>query len=110
VLPDVNADDRDVGCGVSLTVLSECQRKAQRTEQRVLVGGGDDLELLGALVETEPAPSGSLDSGGLGVDLFLQVVKGAKVSGDLVVKSSRGRHLGLGRAARSEVLPEELGC
>ena len=45
VLPDVDADDGDVG------------------EQGVLVRGGGELEALGARVEAEPAPAGALHAG-----------------------------------------------
>ena len=54
VLPDVDADDGDVG------------------EKWVLVRGGDDLELLGVSVVPEPTPAGALDAGGDGVHLLLE--------------------------------------
>ena len=54
VLPDVDADDGDV------------------RQERVLVGGGDDLELLGVGVVAEPAPAGALDGGGDGVHFLLE--------------------------------------
>ena len=78
------------------------------TQQRILVGGGDHFELLGALVETEPSPAGSLHSGGFSVHLLLQVLKRPKVGVDLLSERTRAGYLGLLRAGRGEVLPEKL--
>ena len=58
MLPDVDADDGDVA------------------EERVLVGGGDDLELLGVGVIAEPAPARALDGRGDSVHLLLERYKG----------------------------------
>ena len=54
VLPDVDADDRDV------------------REERVLVRGRDNFELLRLGVVSEPAPAGALDASGDGVHLLLE--------------------------------------
>lgn len=78
------------------------------TEQWVLVGRGHHLELLGSLVVSEPAPSGALDGGRLGVDLVLEVLEGSKVLLDLVGENAGRRELGLGRASWGKVLPEQL--
>ena len=42
------------------------------TDQRILVGGGDNLELLGGRVVTEPAPARALDGGSSCVELLFQ--------------------------------------
>ena len=44
MLPDVNTDE------------------GNQREKRILVGSGDDLELLGLGVVTEPSPAGTLNS------------------------------------------------
>lgn len=90
MLPDVNADDGGVG------------------QERVLVGGGDDLETLGLGVVAEPAPAGSLDAGSLGVHLRDELVDGAEVLLDLVGEGARGGRGGLLGASGGKVLPEEL--
>ena len=58
MLPDVDADDGDVG------------------EERVLVRGRDDFELLRHGVVREPAPAGALDAGRRGVHLLLERCRG----------------------------------
>lgn len=79
MLPDVDADDRDVG------------------QEGVLVGGGGDLEaFVGGVVALRsqisissctskierrtynPAPARALDAGGGGVELLLEVVESAE--------------------------------
>lgn len=113
VLPDVHADDGDVG------------------QEGVLVGGGDDLEDLGLGVVSleaeeyalsfcardtqsggthEPAPAGALDGRGGRVELLLEVVERAEGLRDGLlegaVTESTTVALALGGRAR-EVLPEE---
>ena len=51
MFPDINTDDRDVG------------------QERILVGSGDNLELLGLGVVAEPSPAGTLN-GSCGVVHF----------------------------------------
>lgn len=129
VLPNVNTDNRDVGCrqhGTSIwhsavhPVLWDATSSIGRlcltvtpkralTQQRVLVGSRRHLQLLCSLVPSEPSPSGPLDSSGLGVDLGLEVVEAAKVGLDLVVEGARSWGFGLLGAGGREVLPEELG-
>ena len=74
MLPDVDADDGGVGYIASSVSIGNTGNGLgqRRTEKRVLVGGGDDLELLCGGVEAEPAPSGALESGRDGVHLRLE--------------------------------------
>lgn len=78
------------------------------TQERVLIGSRDNLELLGALVVTEPAPTRALDGSSLGIHLLLEVLEATKVSLDVVMEDTGGRNLDLSRAGGSKVLPEEL--
>lgn len=78
------------------------------TQEWVLVGSSDNLELLGGLVIAKPAPARALDGSSLGIHLLLEVLEAAKVSLDLVVEDTRGGNLDLSRAGGSKVLPEEL--
>ena len=57
MFPDVDADDGDVA------------------EERVLVRGGDDLELLGVGIIAEPAPARALDGRGDSIHLLLEGYK-----------------------------------
>jgi len=62
MLPNINSNDGLVG------------------EERVLVSGSDDLELLGRFVVPEPAPATTLNTSGNGVHLLFEVLNAAKVS------------------------------
>jgi len=62
MLPNVNSNDGLVG------------------EERILVRGGDDLELLGRFVVPEPTPATALNSSGNGAHVFFEVLDAAKVS------------------------------
>jgi len=88
VLPDVNADDRNV------------------REEGVLISGRDDLQLASRLVEAHPAPSATLNSGGLGVHGLLELLYRAEVADNGILKvallkgtSASGR--------RGQILPEK---
>ena len=75
-------------------------------DERVLVLGGDDLELGVLGVEAEPAPSGALDGGDGGVEGGLEVVERAKVTLDGLLEGAvvEGSTALVGGG---EVLPEE---
>ena len=79
MLPDVDADDGHVA------------------EERVLVRGRDDLELLGVGVVPEPAPAGALDRGGNGVHLLFERWGRRRTSvqawdREEMVREARGEH------------------
>lgn len=78
------------------------------TQERVLVGSSDNLELLGVLVVTEPAPARALDRSRLGIHLLLEVLEATKVSLHVVMEDTGVGNLDLSRAGGSKVLPEEL--
>jgi len=91
VLPNINSQQGDqTGGGL----------------ERVLVRGGGNLKALELLVVSEPAPSRTLNSSGLGVELLDKLVEGAPGLLDLLEEFSGGllaTTAGLG----SQVLPEE---
>ena len=89
VLPDVVAED-----GV--------EALAQR---RVLVGGGDDLEL--AAGEDQPAPAGAELLGGGLVEGLLEGLEVAEVGFDLRGDGTGGFAAGLASVAGAKDLPEE---
>jgi len=92
VLPDVDADDGNMA------------------EERVLVGGGSDLEMLGGRIQSEPSPARSLDSSGRVVHLLLHVIEVAEGGNDglleRTVLQDASIALLLGCRGR-KVLPEE---
>lgn len=49
-----------------------------RDAQRVLIGTGHILDLLGRRTESEPSPPGTLDRRGLGTKGFFKRIKGAE--------------------------------
>ena len=112
MLPDVDADDGDV------------------RQERVLIGGGGDLDLLGGRVQAlqeresqiapigaqrktgtyEPAPAGALDARGGGVELLLEVLEGAEDGGDSLLERAVLEDTAVALALRGrgrEVGPEE---
>lgn len=76
------------------------------TQERILVWGGDDLELLGLSVISEPAPSRALDSKGLGVEFLLEFLKGTEVVIDGFSERARLEDTPT-RADGGEIGPEE---
>lgn len=104
MFPNVDTDDRHMGWIIS----TRSYVQESLTEKGILVSGGDHLQLFVSLVVPQPAPTRSLYSGSLGVDLFLQVVKRTEISVDLISKRSRGGDLGFCRSGRCEILPKEL--
>lgn len=77
------------------------------TQERVLVGSGNSLELLSLGVVAKPSPATALNTGGRGVKSLLEVLERAKVLLDLLAEGRRFVELCLGRARRRKVLPEE---
>jgi len=92
VLPDINADEGNQG------------------QERVLVGGGGDLDAVGLGVNTEPAPAGTLNTQSSGGELSLEILKTAEGLNDGLLKRAIGEDttvaltLGIGGC---EILPEE---
>lgn len=90
VLPDINSQKGDQsGSGL----------------EGILVGGGGDLKTLELLVVAQPTPSGTLNSGSLGVELGDELVKRAPGLLDLLEELARG--LGDLLVSGGQVLPEE---
>jgi hypothetical protein len=69
-------------------------RSSVLTEEWVLVGSSDHLESIFLLVVAEPSPARTLDTGGLGVHLFLERLERAEILLDLVEQWPRGWRLG----------------
>lgn len=88
VLPDVDANNRDVG------------------EERVLVRRRHHLQLLRLRAVPEPAPAGALDRASHRVHLLLERVHAPEVRHQRVLERPR-RELASTRARGREVLPEE---
>jgi len=91
MLPDINANNWGV------------------REERILVGGGDDLKTLGGCVDAEPAPSRALDTSGSRVELFLKVVERAKRTNDSILQGTVVENTAVSTLLlrRSQVLPEQ---
>ena len=121
MLPGVDADQGHVGCKqesnhnpnhnasalpVFISFLCRACGWQKLTQQRVLVGSGDDVELLGLRVVAEPAPAAALDGGDLCVELGLELVEAAKVAVDGILECTVGE-LTAAVLGRGEVLPEE---
>lgn len=66
-----------------------------RTKQRILVGSGNYFEPLTSLVVPEPTPSGTLNTGSLGVHLILQVLERSEILLNLLLEGRVGVELGL---------------
>ena len=83
---------------------------APLTEERVLVSGGDNLELLGAGVIAEPAPAGALNARSGGVELLDEGVERTPLLVDRVGERARLELATVALALLSragKVLPEE---
>ena len=78
-----------------------------RTEQRILVRCGNNLELPASPVVPEPSPARTLDSSCLGVQLLLERVERPKVAFDSLRKGSIRRELAPVTGGRRKVGPEE---
>ena len=88
MLPDVDANDGGM------------------RKQRILVGGGDNLELARALVVAEPTPAGALERGSSRVHLFLELFNRTEIALKSLLQGAvpeLSAALGHGH----EVLPEE---
>lgn len=90
VLPDINSQKRDQSSGGL---------------EGVLVCGGGDLKTLELLVVAQPTPSGTLNSGSLGVELGDELVK--RTPGLLNLLEELARGLGDLLVAGGQVFPEE---
>ena len=134
MFPYVDANDRDVRCGREMRENGVNKKKNTRTEERVLIGGCDDLEDFTVLVVSlsmkqrvsasgraskringrggrgvgtdQPTPAASLDRGGGRVELFLEAVKRPKVAVDGRFEQAVGEDP-TSRVVWGEVLPEE---
>lgn len=111
---------------ISNLVPASHQRHVLLTEQRILVSGCDNFELLGCRVVTKPAPARALDSSGRCVQLFLEryngdvivnefgvratgdihTVKTAKVGLNGILEGASGK-IAAALRCRREVLPEK---
>ena len=92
VLPNVDTDDRN------------------EAQERILVGGGRELQTLGSGVIPEPAPAGALDGRSGGVELLLEGIEGAPLLDDGLLEGAVAEGAAVALALRRggrEVLPEE---
>ena len=109
VLPGVDADQRNVCCkGQRVRNRSRAGLIAppSLTDKRVLVGGGENIELLRRSVVSDPSPATSLDTSKGSVDLALQSIETPKVLLDGLLQRTR-RELSATLLAGSQVGPEE---
>ena len=76
------------------------------TQKWVLVGSRHDLQPLRFSVVSEPSPSGTLDAGSSGVELFYKSFNAPEFTVDGFLQRTR-LECALGCLGRSEVFPEE---